>query len=56
MWAKLTPLALPATLAIMLVLPISQGRWGRGPIEGVDAGMAADLAVRFGAQGRSKAT
>ena len=30
--------------------------WGRGPIEGVDAGMAADLAVRFGAQGRSKAT
>ena len=33
MWARFTPLALPAALAVVLVLPISEGRWGRGPIE-----------------------
>ena len=33
MWSRLTPLALPGALVIMLVLPIHQGRWGRGPIE-----------------------
>lgn len=32
-WAKFAPLALPAALVIILVLPVTEGRWGVGATE-----------------------